>query len=492
MSFYTDFRQNLRQPALLPHLADQRIVVAVSGGADSLCLLHLMHRCAAAFRSSLVVATLDHGLRGSAGAEDAAYVTALATEWGLPVRTGKRDVATLAQTHHLSLEDAARRARYGFLFEVAREVGARCILTGHHADDQAETILLHLIRGSGMAGLRGMQPVSPLGPGHLLPDAAPPRDVVLVRPLLPFSRETIEAYCCEQGLQPREDATNAEISYARNRIRHEVLPLLETLNPGVRRVLVQTGAILSDDYTKLKGLAEDALAQATREQTPHTLHLDAAQFRAADVSLQRDMLRAAVRHLAKPDTEIGFATLEAARSVAMQGQTGQQATLPGGITLRLAYDLLILETPTAQPTSPDWPLLPPDTVLAVNVPGETTLPDSPWRLITRWLAPEEDPATYQGRAYTATLVIPEDAVLILRTRQPGDRFKPLGMAGHSQKLKETLINARVPAALRDTLPILTVNREIAWIIAGETCRIAEPFAIRKHSQKKLLLFCVHD
>lgn len=492
MILLPDFHHNLRHSGLLPHLTDQPVIVAVSGGADSLCLLHLLRQCAADLNMTLVVATLDHSLRGDAGAADASFVASLARQWALPVRQARRDVGALVQTHRFSVEEAARRVRYSFLAETAREVNAHTILTGHHADDQAETILLHLIRGSGMAGLQGMRAVTPLGASHVLPTERPATDRVIVRPLLPFSRQAIEDYCQQHGLEPREDATNAEVSYTRNRIRHEVLPLLEQLNPGIRQALAQTGAIIESDYTKLSRLADAALARATIETSSGTLHLDVAAFQAADISLQRGMLRAAVHQLSTPTTEIGFVTLEAARNLAMHGTTGQQATLPDGITLHIAYNTLILQRPDAPSSRPNWPLLPSGTSLTVNVPGITPMPEGRWRLVTRWLSDGEDPAEFHNRPFTATLDIPQNAMLHLRNRQPGDRFMPLGMAGKSQKLKETLINARIPAALRDELPILTVNHEIAWIIAGNASRVAEPFAIRKESQKKLLLYCVCD
>jgi tRNA(Ile)-lysidine synthase len=493
MDLLRNFLNDLSRLACLPHLAGQRVVVAVSGGADSLCLLHLLHRAAGDLRMDLFVATLDHGLRGSAGADDAAFVADIAHQWGLPVAIGKVSVPALARQYGLGIEETARRARYSFLASTALRNSAHAIAVGHQADDQAETVLMHLIRGSGLAGLRGMQPVTPLTAQHLLPGEALPPGIVLVRPLLACSRATIESYCASEGLEARQDATNADRTYVRNRIRHEVLPVLEALNPEIRASLVRTGLSLSDDYTKLDRLAQVALDHATQAHTPERLSLDLERFRGAEPSLQRRVLRRAVQELAPRLGEPGFETLAAALAIAREGSPGQQATLPGAIRLLVGHTTLDITLPEeASPPHPEGPWLPPGTLQAVTLPGSTVLAGSGWRLVARWLAPDEDPAAFHRQPLSATLALPAGATLALRTRQPGDRFAPLGMGNHSQKLKDVLINARVPAVERDRLPLLMVNREIAWILAPDRNRIAQPFAIRQDSPCRALFICERD
>ncbi len=215
------------------------LLIGVSGGPDSLALLHVLKSIFSA--DQLVVAHLHHGWREEAGA-DAQFVTDTAVTWHIPCHIEKIDVAALAHAASLSLEEAGRKARYDFFARLAEETGAKVVAVGHHADDQAETVLMHLLRGSGLAGLRGMRPVSPL-PG--MPE------LKLIRPFLAASRAEIEQYCRENHLQPISDSTNQDTTFFRNRLRHELLPLLRTYNPQIDSHLQQMAAIIEADYDLL-------------------------------------------------------------------------------------------------------------------------------------------------------------------------------------------------------------------------------------------------
>src|SRR5437660_7850858 len=208
------------------------IIVAVSGAADSLCLLHVLNRlCGPGKRYPdlrLHAAHLNHKLRGKVSSEEAAYVAQLASAWGLPVTTGEIDVPALAGTERRSLEDAARSARYRFLREVAH---GQPIAVAHHADDQVETLLLHLLRGSGLTGMVGMLP----------------QQQDIIRPLLEVRHAQTVAYCQEHGIEPLEDLSNADPRFVRNRIRHELLPLLESLNPGIHSTLLRNAEVIRVD-----------------------------------------------------------------------------------------------------------------------------------------------------------------------------------------------------------------------------------------------------
>lgn len=490
MDLLPEFLKALARHRLLLYMTLGRpLVVAVSGGADSLCLLHLLHRASPEPGLQLHVATLDHGLRGEASRADAEFVAQTAAAWGLPATCERIDVAALAARYNLSIEEAARRARYSFLARVAAATGAAAIALGHTADDQAETVLMHLIRGSGLTGLRGMQPASPLTAAHLLPGDSPPPGLALLRPLLGIPRTATEAYCAAFGLTPRQDETNVDLTYFRNRIRHEVLPLLERLTPGVRERLAQTAESLTADHAALEAQFSAALAACLVSRRTDSIVLRLSRFRsdAYPVSIQRGMLRLALRQLAPAGGDTSYLALEKALEVAHQGVTGQQADLPGGFLLRIEYDRLILQRADAVVSLPDWPLLQPGTVLPVAVPGCTALPDCPWVLETRWLAPSENPAAFHGQPLVATLVISPETSLVLRTRQPGDRFQPFGLGGQSQKVKNFLINARVPAGVRNRLPLLIAHGAIAWVIAGPHSRIAQPYALTNRAQAALLL-----
>ncbi len=281
------------------------VIVGVSGGADSLCLADALHSVAEAHRLHIVVAHLDHGLRGAVAQEDALAVRRFAEARGLPCVVGRVDVAVLAQEGRVSLELAARRARYAFLAEVARNHSAQEVAVAHHADDQAETVLLRLLRGSGLRGLRGMRPRSPL-------PAAP--QLTLVRPLLGVARAEIEAYCRARALHPRDDATNRDLHHLRNRVRHELLPLLRTYNPNIARTLARLADVLTDDWEIVETAARAALDQVATVQ-PGEVRLDRAAWRALPRGLQRATLRLAAEHVYGDVVELPYAVVEEARRV---------------------------------------------------------------------------------------------------------------------------------------------------------------------------------
>ncbi|MBN1964747.1 MAG: tRNA lysidine(34) synthetase TilS, partial [Anaerolineae bacterium] len=469
MTLLAQFLGELTEPSLRPYLAGQPVIAAVSGGADSLCLLHLLTRAASDLGMTLHVATFDHGLRDQASADDADFVAATAQAWHLPCHHTSQDVRAIAQEIGLGIEAAARRARYTFLAEVARQVGAQTLIVGHTADDQAETVLLHLLRGTGLAGLRGMQPLTRLSVEHVLPGAPPVVDLVIARPLLAFSRAEVEAYCAAHGLQPRHDATNDDTAYLRNRVRHDLLPLLESFSPGARTRLARTGRVLAADFAVLQAQVSAAFEQVLASATPAALTFDLARYHDQPLAIRRGLIRMALARLLPGQRDLSFDTVEHAVTVAQMGTTGSASTLPGGIVLRIEYAQLTLSLPDSGPALPDWPLLPPDVQIPVAVPGETPLPDSDWVLYTRWLAANEDPTAYFRQPFTAVLGFANQAVasggkLVLRTRQPGDRMALYGLAGRTQKVSDLLINAKIAAAWRDHLPVVACEGKIIWVV----------------------------
>ena len=233
----------VRKTILQHHLFEGggTVVLGVSGGPDSLCLLHTLRALQDELGLELHLAHLDHGIRGSDSRADAEYVEGLARAWDVSATMEYGDVPAYAEEHRVAIEEAARRVRYLFLGRVAREVGAQCVAVGHNADDQVETIIMHWMRGSGLGGLRGMLPVQVLGAedwwcGPVLR---------LVRPLLDVPRDAIEGYCHQHGLQPRFDRSNLDLTYHRNRIRHELIPFLESFNPRIRDVLRRSARVIA-------------------------------------------------------------------------------------------------------------------------------------------------------------------------------------------------------------------------------------------------------
>ncbi|MBN1565418.1 MAG: tRNA lysidine(34) synthetase TilS [Anaerolineae bacterium] len=479
------------------------VIVAVSGGADSLVLLHVLGALRNALDLRLHVATLDHGIRGAASGADVAFVREIAAAWGVPVTAGSVDVPAYAAQAGIGIEAAARARRYAFLAEVAESVGARRIATGHNQDDQAETVLLHLLRGSGLDGLRGMLPMAPIEvqkpiftaesaknaerkkekarEDHLLIDTPSlPRGgrglLYIIRPLLHVSRTEIDAYAAAHDLAPREDATNRDLDYTRNRLRHEIIPLLEMLNPNVKAAIARTADILRADADWIAARGQAALHDMMIGLRTDSVVLNRGQWHLLTLAEKRAVLRQAVQMVQGEQgaaRDLTFAHIENAIRVADYGATGAAATLPGGLMLRILYDDILTLGPTDQTIiNLDAPAIPPTLALHDHALS-CAAGESLQRIFDGWLFETfpfpvaGDLGAWHSDPLAAALMISPGTRLMLRTRQPGDRFLPRGMEGRSQKLADTLTNMKVPAVWRDHIPLLVAQdtQQIAWFVA---------------------------
>lgn len=467
-----------------------RVVVGVSGGPDSLCLLHVLLQLRGRIPCELHVAHLNHRLRGEQADEDARYVADIAAQWGLPCTVEECDVATLARTQRLAVEEAARRARYAFLARVAMRIGARRVAVAHHADDQSETVLMHWLRGSGLAGLRGMLPATPmaglhLAVGHGVPPEIPP-DLILIRPLLLVPRAMIEEYCRTHQLHPRFDRSNLDTTLFRNKLRHELLPYLEReFKPGFREILRRSAAVFRDEYNLLRQLLLEMWPQVVREERDRAILFDRVAWQALHPALQRSTLREAIRRLRRDLRDISFESVEQAVRLARTGSAGSRATLPRGLELRVEADVLIVGDAGEMFLGAEIPLLFAERLLLV-VPGETFLPDTSWSVrVTRHkrdeLPPDWDSNRDPWRAFLDARAA--RAPLSLRQHRPGDRFRPLGLGGHSQKVGNFWTNARVPSEIRPYLPLLVDAQDtILWVCGG---RLDERARIREDTEEVL-------
>ncbi|MEI2688870.1 MAG: tRNA lysidine(34) synthetase TilS [Anaerolineae bacterium] len=459
MDLLRQVRQTLRRHQLLR--PNSTAIVGVSGGPDSLCLLHLLHALAPEQDVHLHVAHLHHGLRGHEADADAAFVQETAAAWGLSCTVERAGVAGLAQQTGATLEEAARAARYTFLGRLARQLGAPVVAVGHNADDQAETVLMHFLRGSGLAGLRGMQPVSRFP----LPQRQPPEPSLhLIRPLLFTSRSAILAYCQQHALEPRFDRSNEDTTFFRNRLRHELLPLLEGYNPQIRRILGHTAALLADDYELLAGDLLAAWPTALAEESEQRLVFDLGAWRALPTALQRGLLREAIQRLRASLRNVSYIHVDNAAWLLREGQAGDRMTLPAGLEIALSYDRFVVGGAGVELPIAGLPQLATESQ-PLALPGVTPLP--PWQVECTVLTPAELPPHWQanGDRWQAWLDVdvlgPTPA---LRVGQPGDRFQPLGMAGHSKLLAELFTNAKIPAAARQRWPVLiAATGDIGWV-----------------------------
>ncbi len=407
-------------------IPDKPVVIGVSGGPDSLCLMDVLWRLGYA----LVVAHFNHGLRPEA-ADEAKKVEAQARQRGLSCIVGSQDVAAYARQHGLSLEEAGRTLRYRFLFAQAERHHAQAVAVGHTADDQVETLLMHLLRGAGTSGLRGMEYCSLPNPWST--------KIPLVRPLLGVWRDEVLAYVDKHGLQPVWDASNLDRTFYRNRLRHELIPYLEASHPGLRRRLWRTAEVLRQEDNLLEALVDQVWPACVPGVEAHTLAplqflaLEREAFLAQPLALQRRLLRRAMAHLQPGLRQVDFETIERGLAFIAAPATGQ-CLLSGGLRLLSEGQRLWLAAWQADLPRADWPQLPSALAMEVPLPGVISLPQN-WELQAEVLERAQindqtiltNPDPFQAWLDAEALPLP----LYLRRRRPGDRLWTLGMGGHS-------------------------------------------------------------
>ena len=446
-------------------LPQEMVLVGVSGGPDSLTLLYVLNTLRGELDCSLHVAHLNHRLRPDS-AEDAAFVSTHAERLNLPISIGEIDVPQLSYQQQMSVETAARQARYQFYGGISEQIGATKIALGHHRGDQAESILMNLLRGAGTTGLKGMLPV---------------RDGKFIRPLLDFSRREIEAFIARLGLHPLQDATNLEANVLRNRIRLELIPLLEEgYNPNLQNGLMQTAQLLRAESDYLETVAGEAFeACRIRDGSLDTVVLDRLRFCKQHLAVQRRILRLAIRELSDGVGESSFSHIESIRKL-IEGQAPNTAlNLPNDLQFRRAYNQLHFQKSSPSPTD--------DFAYQLTVPGGTELP----HLNARLVASIETQRCSEFPDGKFAAVFDYDRIessLTLRNRRAGDRFQPFGMQGN-KKVKDFLIDTKVPQQERERIPILVSQDEILWVVGHRT---SEQCKVEKETKRFLYLtYIVH-
>jgi len=447
-----------------------KLLVAVSGGPDSVCLLHILVKLGDELGVKLHVAHLNHQLRGAEADADARYVADLANHLGLLSTIEQRDVSAYRARRRISLEEAAREVRYSFLAEVARSIGTEKVAVGHTIDDQAETILMHLIRGAGIRGLRGLQPRSKwLSPEHGL---------TIVRPLLEISREETVRYCQNHHLIPRIDTSNLSLSLLRNRIRHQLIPLLQSYNPQTAEALLRTARIAADDLAFLDDEAIRLWGEIAEEENG-TVILNKEKFYCLPIALKRHLLRIAIERLIGDIKDIEAQHIERVVA-ALDKPAGKRINLLGDLSFFIEYDRYLLGRDPAA-LSP-FPLL--EAEFPLNLPGETLLPG--WRAEATIISREQMTANHDD--FTAYLDLDKTGdKLVVRSRQRGDRFQPLGMS-QPKKLAEFMVDTRIPHAWRQRIPIVCSPRQILWVVG---CRIDDRVKITGTTRRILSLKFEH-
>lgn len=439
--------------------AGSLLAVAVSGGPDSLALLYSLHRLRDQLKLRLYGAHLDHGMRGAASDEDRGFVAETFRAMGIGYTVEQADVPAYQRAHRLSPEDAAREVRYRFLARVASEQGAVAVALGHTSDDQAETVLMHIIRGSGLSGIRGMETLS-----RRLVDG---RQCAFTRPLLGISRAETEAYCRSLGLRPRLDESNLSTGPARNRLRLELLPLLEGNNPGVRGALLRLARSAAADLAYLEECVDRVWGEVARWDGA-TLSLDRTAFLRLPESLRSHVLRRAVEAVKGDLENVEQSHIEGMSRLA-GGPVGRGIDLPSGVRFQVGYTEATLgharrEEAASGPLEGERPL---------EVPGTTLLPG--WRVEARLVDPEAGPPGDGGLPDGCHAAVLDCDSLggrpWVRSRRPGDRVQPLGMSG-SKKLQDFMVDSKIPREHRDRVPLVVAPAGIAWVVGWRTAEWA--------------------
>jgi tRNA(Ile)-lysidine synthase len=442
---------------------DEKVVVAVSGGQDSVALLDVLVRLAAEFRLGLHVAHLNHQLRGIDADRDEALVRRLAGQFGLPCSVERTDARGEAEARRVSIETAAREVRYAFLERVAASENADRIAVGHTATDTAETVLMNLLRGTGVDGLGGI----------------PPRRGAIIRPLILCSREDTAGYCRNRGLEFAVDRSNLAAEGLRNRVRLHLLPLLEQeYAAGVSASLARLAQLASGDAELLRGLAERRLHETILEQTRERIVLDLGGLRHEPEALLRRVVREAMRavrgHLCDLDAYRHDALV---RLIRMEGGT-QRVRLAPGLWAERAYDRLVIETGA----SPDEP---PDVAMPFEVPGHVLV----WELGCSVEGSVIPASAWAGGKPTSVREAALDSSaagrrLCVRNWRRGDRFRPLGMSGE-KKLQDFFTDEKVPRPDRRRVPIVVgESGAIVWVVGH---RIDERAKVTPATRQVLLL-----
>jgi len=454
-------------------------VIGVSGGADSLCLLHL---AAGIPGLHIIVAHFDHQLRQGSDRE-AQFVATVAGRLNLPFRSGGADVAAYAAELGLSLEESARILRYHYLFAQARDVGASAVAVGHTADDQVETILMHFLRGAGLAGLKGMRGRT------FLPEFDP--GIPLVRPILHLWRHETEAYCREHALQPVQDPTNADETYFRNRLRHSLIPELEKYNPRFKETLLRTAEALAGDHETLTEVVEAAWLRALVKAEEGQVTLSAPVLETMPRGLRRNILRKAMESLRPNLRNLDFDTLERAAIFIQAGNhpsktTGgtRQIDLSTGLHLYQEGDAILMAGLEADLPSTHWPLMTGERAVPLN--GCVKLNEHfSLSAVEVEIGMAQAAAPENGDSFTAWLDADlAGGQLSVRTRRAGDGFSPLGMEGKTVKLQDFYINIKLPRRARAGWPLVCAGEQIVWVPGF---RLAHPFRITEKTLQALKL-----
>jgi len=430
------------------------VLIAVSGGADSVALLHLLHSFQKELGLTLHIAHLNHMIRKGDAELDAKYVRGLALSLGIPLTVESFNVLSFAKERKIGLEVAARQIRYAFLEKVANEVGATKIALGHTADDNVETFLMRLLRGAGLKGLCGI----------------PAKRARIIRPLIKVWRREIEDYVGSLKLVPRRDYTNYESKYLRNRVRLKLIPQLKIYNLNIKEIILQTILLLTDDRQYLEIKAEEAFAQALIDFTENELVLDVEKLEAVDAPILSHLIRTAIEKLRGNLDNLSYAHVHDIIDH-LAGKEKWELSLPGEVFVAGNRGRLTIcrQKPKGQEKKSYRYIL--------SLPGEVVISELGKKVRASVLEEGEVVEADARTVFVDYEGLGKD--LVIRNREEGDRFRPLGMKG-TKKLQDLFVDEKIPVELRDAIPIIESGGKIVWV-AG--VRLDDRVKVSKSTKK---------
>ena len=427
----------------------QHLLVAVSGGPDSIALLSLLHQLAPSWHLSLTVVHFNYGLRGEESDGDESLVQTWCAERSISIIVQRPMLTRRRRTS--SLQAVAREVRYAAMHQIARDLGVDRIVVGHTANDQAETMLMWMLRGAGMSGLAGMPYV---------------REGIIVRPLLASTREDVLRYLDQKGVSYRHDSSNQWARYHRNRIRKEVMPALTSLRPAVVRVLQRQADLLRDDETCLARIVDGLVSSLVTEDQDGRQRLNRREIAALPVALQRRLIRHVLRRCDEQGHAPSSRVVEAVRHFLLKGRVGARLTARSGLLIQKPDYVEFSRPQDRQPRGL------PEAGRDLNAGRPLTVPSTVYwgrrnyriqvQLMTRGEAGQLPPAQSAYRALFDAQKFSEP--LVVRGWQAGDRFCPKGMKGRSKKLQDLFTDLKIGRDERRDLPVLVAPEGILWVV----------------------------
>ncbi|HJU06117.1 MAG TPA: tRNA lysidine(34) synthetase TilS [Nitrospiraceae bacterium] len=453
----------------------EMILVAVSGGPDSVALLSVLAALAPSWRLQLHAVHFNYGLRGEESNRDARFVAELCARMGIALVTEPIDMRashTGTGAARGSVQNAARRARYAAMDRIGASLGVDKIAVGHTADDQAETLLMWMIRGAGSAGLSGIPPA---------------RSRSIIRPLLQITRDEILAYLKAEGLAFRTDSSNAKPIYMRNRIRRDLIPLLKRFNPAILSVLNRQAEIFREENVWLERITAEHLAQFSHEGPHGELVVDRAQLMTLPVALQRRIIRAAVRRTVDVERGPGFAFVAAILNSIVHGPPGAFLV---GHGVYVGRDRETLRFERARQTGLDTPDTEAGREILLPVPSTLGWPLTGQLIQTSLVHSEQSADPCAGLPRHTALIDAESIAPGLRVRcwRRGDVFQPFGMEGRQKKLQDFFSDIKMPRAERQRIPIIVASERIVWV-AGQ--RLDHRFRVTS-TTKEIIMITLRD